>query len=117
MSSHNKFGDFFAGLVFGALAGSVIALLSAPKTGEETRELITDKSRELRHKAVDTVDMAKDKTGKMLAEGRERVEHVVHMAKDRVDEVVGKGQEMAYDMREELSDEMQRAADQVDPTI
>lgn len=113
----SKFGDFMAGLVFGAVAGSVIALLSAPQSGEETRGLITDKSRDLRNKAMDTVDMAKDKTGKVIAEGRDKVETVVSRAKERVDEVRGLGEDMAHDTREELSQEMRRTANKVDPNL
>ena len=35
MSKSSKFG---LGVVFGAIAGAVTALLSAPKSGKETRE-------------------------------------------------------------------------------
>jgi gas vesicle protein len=116
MSGHSsKFSDFMAGLVIGAVAGSVIALLTAPKSGEKTRELISDKSHELRHKAIDTVDMAKDKTGKVIAEGREKVEHVVSRVKEQANDAIGHGQDMAYEKRHEMSDEMRRVADQVDP--
>jgi gas vesicle protein len=46
---------FGIGLLTGAVIGGVIALLYAPKTGKETRQLIKDK-------ATDVVDAVKDKT-------------------------------------------------------
>ena len=45
---------FGIGLLVGAVIGGVIALLYAPKTGEETRQLIKDKAT----KVVDTVKEA-----------------------------------------------------------
>ena len=48
-------GKFAAGFVIGAAAGALIGLLLAPQSGEETREIISDKSKELYGKAQDTV--------------------------------------------------------------
>jgi gas vesicle protein len=47
------------GLVSGAVIGGVIALLYAPKTGKETRQLIKDK-------AVEMVDTAKEKGSEVI---------------------------------------------------
>ena len=38
--------------LMGAMAGAAVALLYAPVTGRETRELLTEKSREGREKAA-----------------------------------------------------------------
>ena len=38
--------------LLGAVAGAAVALLYAPATGRETRELLTEKSREGREKAA-----------------------------------------------------------------
>ncbi len=46
---------FGVGLLTGAVIGGVIALLYAPKTGKETRQLI-------KNKATDVVEAVKDKT-------------------------------------------------------
>jgi gas vesicle protein len=46
---------FGIGLLTGAVIGGVIALLYAPKTGKETRQLIKDK-------ATDVMDAVKEKT-------------------------------------------------------
>lgn len=46
---------FGVGILSGVLIGGIIALLYAPKTGKETRQLIKDK-------AVEMVDVFKDKS-------------------------------------------------------
>ena len=47
--------DFGVGLLAGAVIGGVIALLYAPRSGKETRELIKDK-------VTGAVDAIKEKT-------------------------------------------------------
>jgi gas vesicle protein len=57
---------FGIGLLAGAIIGGVIALLYAPKTGKETRQLIKDKTTEVvdavKGKATEVVDAVKEKT-------------------------------------------------------
>jgi len=50
---------FGIGLLSGALIGGVIALLYAPKTGKETRQLIKDK-------VTEVVDAFKEKTSEVV---------------------------------------------------
>jgi gas vesicle protein len=57
MSDNNEFGAFFSGFLIGGLVGAAVALLLAPQSGEETREIIRDRSIELRDQAE---VMAKD---------------------------------------------------------
>jgi gas vesicle protein len=47
------------GLVSGAVIGGVIALLYAPKTGKETRQLIRDR-------AIEVVDVVKEKSSGVI---------------------------------------------------
>ena len=53
-------GGFLAAFAIGALAGAGIALLYAPRSGKETRKLIAAKGRELKGKAADAFEDAKD---------------------------------------------------------
>jgi gas vesicle protein len=50
---------FGIGLLTGAVIGGVIALLYAPKTGKETRQLIRDK-------ATEVVDEVREKTSGVM---------------------------------------------------
>jgi gas vesicle protein len=72
---------FGIGLLTGAIIGGVLALLYAPKSGKETRQLIKDK-------ATDVVDAAKEKTGE-----------VVNVFKDAVSEANRKGQAAVHALK------------------
>ena len=52
---------FGIGIVTGAVIGGVLALLFAPKSGKETRQLISDKANEV-------VDAVKGKTAGVIRE-------------------------------------------------
>lgn len=88
-----KFSFFLAGLGVGV----VLALLFAPRSGEETRELIrgkadqgrdyvTGKSRELRHQAEEIVDKAKD----LVAQQKEQLSAALEAGKQAYQEERGK---------------------------
>ncbi|OIO08174.1 MAG: hypothetical protein AUJ52_08815 [Elusimicrobia bacterium CG1_02_63_36] len=57
MPNHDCDGSFGA-FLFGGLLGAAIALLLAPKTGEETREQIADWLEEGRRRTRDYLDEA-----------------------------------------------------------
>jgi gas vesicle protein len=48
-------------LLGGAVAGAAVALLTAPKTGRETRAMIADKTRDVRDKITDTINDGREK--------------------------------------------------------
>ena len=56
----NQVGGIVAAFAVGALVGAGIAVLYAPQSGRETRELLARKTRELKEKAGDTLDEAKE---------------------------------------------------------
>lgn len=98
MSDNNDFGAFFAGLVIGGLVGAAAALLTAPKSGEETRTLIKDKSIELRdravevsqdtrHKAEVALEDARARADEALVDLREKAEDLARMTKERAVEI------------------------------
>lgn len=62
MSDNNessRVGGYLAAFAIGALIGTGIALLCAPRSGKETRELLAKKGRELKDQATDTLADAK----------------------------------------------------------
>ncbi len=58
----------------GAVAGAAAALLLAPKSGTETRELLTEHSQEWFKKAQEVAEEAQGRAGDLFDKGREYVE-------------------------------------------
>lgn len=71
-------GKFALGALFGAAAGAVAALLTAPKSGKETRQ-------DLKKKADDMKKIAADKKKELEGQAKDlksRAENAVQGAKD-----------------------------------
>ena len=115
----SKFGDFLTGILLGALAGYVVALLNAPRPGPETRQILTEKSRELRDRAVDTLQTTVDKTGKIVSDSRGMVgstlETTMNRMQEQVSDLKGRGENVVTDVRSQVSDNLHRVADKMDP--
>ena len=63
MSDNNestRVGGYIAAFAIGALIGTGAALLYAPRSGKETRALLAKKGRDLKGKATDAIEDAKD---------------------------------------------------------
>lgn len=58
----------------GAIAGAAAALLLAPKTGQEARELLTEHGQEWFKKAQEAAEDAQGKAGDLLGKSREYFE-------------------------------------------
>jgi gas vesicle protein len=88
--NNNEFGAFMSGLLLGGIAGAITALLLAPQSGEETRQVILDKGMELKDKALETVD-----------EARVRAEQAAEEARIAAQEYTKKLQDQAKDLQEQ----------------
>jgi gas vesicle protein len=88
---------FVTGLVIGALAGAALAMILAPATGEDTRDLLVAKAREAGERARDTAGDA----GDLLARGRD----LVADAKTRLDGAIAEGKDAASRQRSTLENE------------
>lgn len=54
---------FFMGVLLGGLVGAVVAILFAPQSGLQTRQMIRDKSIELKDQATDYAQQVGTKAG------------------------------------------------------
>jgi gas vesicle protein len=63
--------DFFKGFMFGAVAGGIIALLYAPKSGEETREDIKKIAHDVGDKIESTYRKAKQRVQDQISDLKE----------------------------------------------
>lgn len=100
MSEHNRGGSWFSGFMIGSAIGAAIALLTAKRTGEETREMLQIRGQEITDKAME----AKEKAAKMAQEAKEqagnKISDVRSRAKDAVHELRREGEYQAEDLRQ-----------------
>ncbi len=54
-------GGFFSGMVIGGIVGFVAGMVFAPKSGDETRTLFSERGQEFRDKADDFIAAAKER--------------------------------------------------------
>lgn len=69
-------GKFALGAVVGAAIGAVAALLTAPKSGKETRADIKKKAGEVKDMAVEKTTQMKAATEKTAADAKKRAEDI-----------------------------------------
>ena len=88
---------FLVGFAIGALAGAALAMILAPQSGEDTRDLLYAKAREAGERARDSAEDASD----LLARGRQ----IVAEAKARIDSAIAEGKDAATRQRSTLENE------------
>ncbi len=80
---------------------------------------LTEKSRELRDQAMDTIQTTVDKTEKLVSEGRNRVESTVadtrNRVQGRVSDMKDSSGSVVNNVRQQVSENLRDAADTVDP--
>ena len=92
MSEKGNWGDKVMYFLFGGIIGATVALLFAPKTGEETRELLTTKAKEGREVLKKKVDTAQEK----VLQTKEKLE-------TEASELLNKGKEVVTKEKEVIS--------------
>ena len=84
-------GGFLTAFAIGALAGAVTALLFAPHSGKETRQLIAARGRKVKEGAQETFEQAKDIIGSTKA----KIADAFEAGKEAVNEGLAKRQKSA----------------------
>ena len=74
MGNESSGGDRALYLMLGAMIGAAVALLLAPRSGEETRKLIMTKAREGADTVSAQTEKVKEKTSEYLGRGKEIVQ-------------------------------------------
>lgn len=80
----------------GTVVGAAIALLTAPKSGRETREMIAEYSTDLKDKAQTIPDDFREYTGSAIERGKEMI--------DRGKDLIAKGTDIASHGKEYLDE-------------
>ena len=76
MSDNKNGAGFYTGLFLGSIAGLTMGILFAPKSGEETRSIISDKTNDWREKAEELSEATKDRIIIAKNEGKKVVEEM-----------------------------------------
>ena len=71
--SMDKLGAFGVGLAAGALVGLALGVLYAPHKGSVTRDLIKEKTEDVKEQAEEIIEKAKKKAEDIVAKAREKV--------------------------------------------
>ena len=102
MAERDEFGAFLIGFIIGGLTGAAISLLMAPQSGEETRSVIRDRAIELRDKASETAQVAREQVGTTAGEVRTRAADLADKAKASAEEIRQRGQVVIEEQRNRL---------------
>lgn len=119
-----KGGSGFSAFFWGALIGAGIALLTAPRTGEETRQMLKERQHEMldkandlavnaREKAVEKVDQVKTRASELQVEATEKGRNLVEQAKETARGYVA----TAADRTQEVAGDVKRAANSGDEPL
>ena len=108
-----KTKGFLLGMFAGGLAGGLIALLYAPKSGRELRKDIGRKKDELVDDAGEYINSAKGKAANVIAAGRKKADEFISEAKHKADSII-KGAENVYSQgRDFITDSSSKLKDAV----
>jgi len=94
-------GAWINGLMLGMLVGAVTALLYTPRSGPENREMLGEKTSQIRERAIEIVD-----------DTRSRASHVIERARGQLE----RGSEMMREHNKELREENRIMEDQMRKT-
>jgi len=100
MSSRDSASDVLMAFLIGGATGAALALLFAPRSGEETRELITDAAREGARRARDVADRGRDIGERAVGRGRQLVDDAAQTVSRQADRVAEGLDKTARTMKE-----------------
>ena len=84
----NKSGNFIAGIITGALAGTVLALLYAPDTGKNTRDKLSYQLSNYKDELNDLIDQLRKEKQQLISEAKDKGDKVVQSAKQKADDLI-----------------------------
>ena len=86
-------GKFIAGFIVGGAIGAIAGILLAPKSGEETRQMLSDSAKDMIKKADETAKQIQSKADDAVTELQKKGE-----------EIKGKLQDLINRQKEEKSE-------------
>jgi len=93
---------FLSGLFIGALAGAAVAMLVAPQSGDESRDLLYARSRETKGRVQDAADDLAEAVKAFGTEVQSSVAEIIGRGKAIVDDATREGLRAADEQRASL---------------
>lgn len=81
----NNSGAVFLAFIMGAAIGGGIALLTAPRSGQETRDKVRDMADDVRRRVNELVEEAEEKIKETIDEGREVLNEKADLVRSAVE--------------------------------
>jgi gas vesicle protein len=100
-----KKAKFGFGLIIGAIAGVVAGLLTAPKSGKETRADLKHKKEEVQSDANAKIDEARGKARAVADDAKIRVNKAADEAKAKADDLKARTTRAAESAKEAFNEE------------
>lgn len=70
-------GKFLTGFIVGGAVGAIAGILLAPQSGEETREMLSDASREVAEKTDKTVKEIQEKADTVVSDLQQKGDEIM----------------------------------------
>ena len=105
--------SFIKGLLFGGCIGAGLALLYAPKSGKDLREVLKEKSTELKTEAEKYYAEAKEISSDLLVDGLKKAEQIKKEAEVKFDEAKKKFEEMMEESRRMANEVKEKAEETI----
>ena len=87
-----NFKTGFLGFVIGGLTGAAAALLYAPRSGDETRQILAENSQKLKEDPLDSIQQAQDLALEKVNEAQVRFETINKESKELLTRLQSIGQ-------------------------
>ena len=100
MSDRDSASDVLMAFLIGGVTGAAVALLFAPRTGEETREMISEAAREGARRARDAADRGRELGERAVERGRRLVDDAAEAVSRQGDRVADGLEKAARNMKE-----------------
>ncbi|MDZ4168459.1 MAG: YtxH domain-containing protein [Coriobacteriia bacterium] len=93
MYDYRRGGSVFGAFLLGGLVGAVLGLLFAPRSGKETREIITARAEEYWGEGLEMYESGREKVTEAYSSGKEKVVESSEQLRGKIDEARGRLQE------------------------
>ncbi len=114
MADDSRGWEFFTGFLIGGVVGAAVALMLAPQSGEETREMIRERGLELEGRAGEYASTARRRADELAEDARRRADEarqrgrmVLDEQRSRLEDAIEEGKEAAAKKRDELMQKLE----------